>query len=261
MIVLRQNNFSHIDWKEVKEDVKMSLSCGGMAGLLVAGHSFIDKGVSPKKSILYGLATLAGVAGLVGLGLWKLGKGSRKEYAEKQKHKEDIDTRLKEISKKFPWINDIVDLLPKEYWACKKIGEELLRNVPQEVYEISEGDDVPNIHEADKDWIIEQILKSLEEGKNPRAEIIYGGYGSNLLDISYDFKTHTFHDSSTRGEPRISNVKKALLDWLASEKKYWKKMSTKCYESDKEESPYLIDYRDMVIYFIEEQERLVKKYL
>lgn len=258
MIVLRQNNFSHIDWERIKDDAKLALTLGGLAGVGIGVLASELGGVSPKKSIVSGLIAGGVTAGLAEYKLWKSGKGSRKEYAEKQKHKEDVDKRLKEISKKFPWINDIVDLLPKEYWACKKIGEELFRNVSQEVYEISDGEDVPNIHEADKDWIIEQILKSLEEGKNPRAKIIYGGYGSNLLDISYDFKTRTFHDSSTRGEPKISNVKKALLDWLASEKKCWR---AECYENDKEESSYLIEYRDMVIYFIEEQERLVKKYL
>lgn len=238
MKILRKQ-FSNIDWKKVKEDLEV----GGSVGLLssIFGSYFLEKlGLSKKASIIGGIGAGIGVAALT----YKLlGHDSYKLDNSEERNK-----KIESASKQFPWIKDILGNLPKEYSKIKIIEGELKKNP---IYlQWTDGVD-PGMYTWTEDEILAQVLKCIEENKNPVANIFaWVGCDCDIYKFSYDFKTKTI---SCEGK-NVPNIKGKLLEMLGREASEWSGFT----EGDEYTTT---DEIKAVKTYTNKQIELVKKYL
>lgn len=239
MKILRKQ-FSNIDWKKVKEDLEV----GGSVGLLssIFGSYFLKEklGLSKKASIIGGIGAGIGAAALT----YKLlGHDSYKLDNSEERNK-----KIESASKQFPWIKDILGNLPKEYSKIKIIEGELKKNP---IYlQWTDGAD-PGMYTWTEDEILAQVLKCIEENKNPVANIFaWVGCDCDIYKFSYDFKTKTI---SCDGK-NVPNVKGKLLEMLGREASEWSGFT----EGDEYTTT---DEIKAVKTYTNKQIELVKKYL
>lgn len=211
-MIIRRKQFSNIDWGKVKEDLEVSGTVGLLSSIF-GGYYLKEKlGLSKKASIIGGIGAGIGAAALT----YKLlGHDSyTSEEAEQKKKEIEQGRKIEEASKTYPWIKDILGNLPLIYTKVKTIEEQLRNSGTHPSF--GDGDEYPSIHVSDKDWIIAQVLQCIEKGKEPIADIIYGGYQDSFGVFGYNFKTKKLLDLGYKGG-KICNegyIKKELLSML-----------------------------------------------
>ena len=251
MIIYRQKNFSNIDWKKVSDDV-VNVGGSGILGTIF-GSYYLKKelGLSTKSSVLGGIGAGIGTAALIYkfLGHKSYAKDKDISISEEKKREAELDRKIEEASKTYPWIKDILGNLPSIYTKVKNIEEQLRNSGTHPSF--GDGDEYPSIYVSDKDWIITQVLRCIENGKEPIADIIYGGYQDSYGVFGYNFKTKKLLDLGYK-DGKICNegyIRKELLSMLNNYIKYIKGvMST---EEDELEC----------ITYTNKQIELVKRYL
>lgn len=226
------------------------IEVGGTVGLLssIFGSYFLKEklGLSKKASIIGGIGAGIGAAALI----YKLlGHDSYvKDEDEKKKIEAEQNREIEEASKTYPWIKDILGNLPSIYTKVKTI-EEQLRNSGTYPY-FGDGVD-PGMYTWTEDEILAQVLKCIEENKNPVANIFaWVGCDCDIYKFSYDFKTKTI---SCDGK-NVPNVKGKLLEMLGREASEWSGFT----EGDEYTTT---DEIKAVKTFINKQIELIKKYL
>lgn len=212
MKIYRQKKFSDIDWRKVAEDIEVAGGVGILSSIITAAKLKQSLGFSTRNSILGGLGVGIGLGALTHKVLGH--KSYTKDTVEKAKKEAEQNRKIEEASKTYPWIKDILNNLPPVYAKVKTI-EEQLRNSGTYPYH-GDGDEFPNIHVSDKDWIIAQILECMEKGKEPIAYIIYGGCQDSFGVFGYNFKTKKLLDLGYK-DGKVCNegyIKKEFLSML-----------------------------------------------
>lgn len=164
----------------------------------------------------------------------------------------NIDKKIESAAKQFPWIKDILRNLPEEYFKVKKIENELKKDLMNLIsLQWADELDPPGIYTQTEDEILVQVLKCIEENKNPIANIftlVQSGYAT--YRFNYDFKTKIINCDGKI----VPNVKGKLLEMLGRELSGWSGITKGNGNGSADEIKAIKTY-------INKQIELVKKYL